>query len=328
MSRLLDEILSSKTLPPTYRADLQACVCIETSIVADYFYSHYSDEKWVLSKDFPNISPPFEHFFVEWKKNKQINSILRGISEVKKIGVRFKCREMKHLGEIPEYLITYLSGAKWFTAAEFYLGFHKYFESVFVLLFGIDEYGRWISDLTTGEPNYVFTPATDSDFVLQFFPFEIDPVKYGSSFVRTVPDDAKKKLISLICPSLLALSFMHCKKQTKLIEHIPPEKVQKKRERSKKPPLTKYYTLDIEPLKEILRTEGRVHEVGLAKALHICRGHFKDYSQGKGLFGKYQGLYWWDNHIRGNEEAGKIIKDYSVKLPEAGGVMDAKTDRA
>ncbi len=115
---------------------------------------------------------------------------------------------------------------------------------------------------------------------------------------------------------LIAISFMHCKKQTKLIEHIPPEKVQRKRIKNNKLPLTKYYTLDIEPLKEILRTEGRVHEVGLPKALHICRGHFKDYSQGKGLFGKYKGLYWWDNHIRGSEDAGIIVKDYAVKLPD------------
>lgn len=115
------------------------------------------------------------------------------------------------------------------------------------------------------------------------------------------------------------ISFMHCKKQTKLIEHVPPEKVQRKRARRNKPPFTKYYTLDIEPLKEILRTEGRVHEVGLPKALHICRGHFKDYSQGKGLFGKYKGLYWWDSHIRGSEDAGAVVKDYAVKLPEVEG---------
>lgn len=146
------------------------------------------------------------------------------------------------------------------------------------------------------------------------------PVYYGEE-----PDGSPNIRRDLLMSSYMSgtiwvtISFMHCKKQTKLIEHVPPEKVQRKRIKNNKPPLTKYYTLDIEPLKEILRTEGRVHEVGLPKALHICRGHFKDYSQGKGLFGKYKGLYWWDSHIRGNESAGTVIKDYAVKLPEVEG---------
>lgn len=146
------------------------------------------------------------------------------------------------------------------------------------------------------------------------------PVYYGEEPDGS-PNIRRDLLMAAYMSSVIwvTISFMHCKKQTKLIEHTPPEKVQRKRARRNKPPLTKYYTLDIEPLKEILRTEGRVHEVGLPKALHICRGHFKDYSQGKGLFGKYKGLYWWDSHIRGSEDAGAVVKDYAVKLPEVEG---------
>lgn len=47
--------------------------------------------------------------------------------------------------------------------------------------------------------------------------------------------------------------------------------------------------------------------------LHICRGHFKDYRNGAGLFGKYKGLYWWDEHARGDEEHGVVVKDYEVR---------------
>lgn len=114
-----------------------------------------------------------------------------------------------------------------------------------------------------------------------------------------------------VFPALLAMSFMNCK-NVQVAEHNPPDKVQRKREKNKKPPLTRYYTLEIEPMKKILKTEGKVDEVGLQRALHICRGHFKDYSNGKGLFGKYKGLYWWDSTIRGTSEAGIIEKDYSI----------------
>ena len=74
-----------------------------------------------------------------------------------------------------------------------------------------------------------------------------------------------------------------------------------------------FKTLEIEPMKRILRTEGQSEKTGLRQALHICRGHFKDYSKGGGLFGKYKGLYWWESQVRGSVSEGTIVKDYSVK---------------
>lgn len=115
-------------------------------------------------------------------------------------------------------------------------------------------------------------------------------------------------------PYCLALCFMNCKNVT-TTEHMPAPKVQHKRLINHKPSLAKYYTLEIDPMKKVLKSEGRVDEVGLQRALHICRGHFKDYSNGKGLFGKYKGLYWWDDTVRGSAEAGQIVKDYSINSP-------------
>ena len=73
-----------------------------------------------------------------------------------------------------------------------------------------------------------------------------------------------------------------------------------------------FKTLEIEPMKRALKHEGQSETAGLKKALHICRGHFKDYSK-HGLFGKYKGLYWWDSHVRGSTEEGVVVKDYAVK---------------
>jgi hypothetical protein len=53
----------------------------------------------------------------------------------------------------------------------------------------------------------------------------------------------------------------------------------------------------------------------LKHALHICRGHFKDYREGSGLFDKFRGMYWWDMHTRGSSKLGEIRKDYDVKPP-------------
>lgn len=142
-----------------------------------------------------------------------------------------------------------------------------------------------------------------------------------SSWFQKLPFDktAEQELSSLVVTIWMTFAFMHCKNVT-LTEHNPKDIKFKKPIRDshghlkKRISQTKYYTLDIEPMKRILKSEGNIDEVGIQRALHICRGHFKDYSKGKGLFGKYKGLYWWGSTVRGSEEAGRIEKDYNIKL--------------
>jgi len=146
----------------------------------------------------------------------------------------------------------------------------------------------------------------------------------GTKILKTTEIDHTMKEFNIIYDAIAiaiytSISFMHCKNVI-ATEHNPKDIKHKKPIRDskghlkKKTPQTKYYTLDIEPMKKILKSEGNIDEVGLQRALHICRGHFKDYSKGNGLFGKYKGLYWWDSTVRGNEESGKIEKDYNIKL--------------
>ena len=45
---------------------------------------------------------------------------------------------------------------------------------------------------------------------------------------------------------------------------------------------------------------------------HIFRGHFKNYTEGNGLFGKYHGIYYWESGIRGNKAIGTVVKDYQI----------------
>lgn len=76
-----------------------------------------------------------------------------------------------------------------------------------------------------------------------------------------------------------------------------------------------FKTLVIEPMKQVLKTEGGIETNGLKKALHICRGHFATYSEDKPLFGKYSGTFWKPAHVRGNADHGTVYKDYKVKPP-------------
>ena len=81
-------------------------------------------------------------------------------------------------------------------------------------------------------------------------------------------------------------------------------------------PLSRYYTLNIEPMKKVLREEGKVESHGLKHALSVCRGHFANYTEGKGLFGKYHGQFWIPQHVRGSANQGVVTKDYAVNAPQ------------
>jgi hypothetical protein len=52
--------------------------------------------------------------------------------------------------------------------------------------------------------------------------------------------------------------------------------------------------------------------------LHICRGHFKTFTEEARLFGKYTGTYWWPAHVRGSVDEGVVEKDYRVRLDGGG----------
>jgi hypothetical protein len=107
----------------------------------------------------------------------------------------------------------------------------------------------------------------------------------------------------------MGLSFCHCKNVTRT-EYTAEEHHQWHRQT--KVPRLKYYVLNIDPMRETLRREGRSEEVGLGKALHICRGHFATYTPEHPLFGKYVGTFWRPDHVRGKAENGIVDKDYSV----------------
>jgi hypothetical protein len=96
-------------------------------------------------------------------------------------------------------------------------------------------------------------------------------------------------------PALLAISFCHCKNVTIKAEPFAPKVLAKRRRRYGEWTPNAIHTLQIEPIKKVLHESGGT---GLKNQLHICRGHFADYREGRGLFGKHHGIYWWDAWLR------------------------------
>ena len=110
---------------------------------------------------------------------------------------------------------------------------------------------------------------------------------------------------------LTALNFLHCRN---VITHkeAMPEALKKSRIKKNKPYFGRFYNLEIEPAKRILKSEGNSNHNGIVKAFHICRGHLRRYEGDSKLFGKFENkLVWIPNHTRGNVDVGIISKDYS-----------------
>lgn len=109
-----------------------------------------------------------------------------------------------------------------------------------------------------------------------------------------------------------AVSLMNMKN----IEYVDePNKALKEFQNKKKfknNPKTIYKVLTITPIKKILSRDGQIESNGIIKALHLCRGHFREYTEDKKLFGKISGRFWISPHTRGNIKSGEVIKDYKV----------------
>jgi hypothetical protein len=154
----------------------------------------------------------------------------------------------------------------------------------------------------------IVRPDEDRYNVFQYLDPEFKSVK--EQIFRFSLDELRPQ----IDPFLLGISFMHCNNVQILEAEVPRQLINKQIKKHGRVPV-RYYVLNIEPFKEVLRAEGCSDEVGAKKALHICRGHFKNYEE-HGLFGKHYGRYWWSDAVRGSKEQGIVIKDYDVGAPE------------
>lgn len=316
MSRLYDRIMRYGFKLPIWCAEVPAIECdritrhlrnkLESAqvIVGDnvtqYLYAGTDQEYWDDRKDFPCIAPPFPNFFIEsTAPTREVSRVygtrewLPGETTMKAFGILFTTDVPP---EIHAMGLQLQPSLKWIMQA---IGFVENRDHI------IGPIGSWLYGLN--ELGGVVNPPDMPTFIGSLAS-KAAAVRQDKSTMDTVSN-----FHPLIFSPLLTLSFLHCK-NVKLITNDPPPKLNKAYQKRRGRPLVRYHTLEIEPMKQILRREGQSETLGLRKALHICRGHFKDYTE-RGLFGKYHGLYWWDSQVRGNLTEGAVVKDYAVKQP-------------
>jgi hypothetical protein len=92
----------------------------------------------------------------------------------------------------------------------------------------------------------------------------------------------------------------------------------KKRVSRNLPPLNKFHTLEIEPMRRIIQQALDEHRgvkgtSGIEMAMHSVIGHFKTYKPEKPLMGHGVGTWFWGGMQRGSTKRGTVTKIRNIK---------------
>lgn len=288
-----------------FRESVAASTVVIADEVMDYFVqtATYGEISTDFNKHAPCLAPPAERVFVEHKPNPLA---LAGVVESMPYGMRF-CDQgvlfdwadadnadgLAERYRLPPGATERPSAeCRWFCLISFVQ--HFQWQGRSVVGFGGTTVLLWVGP--RGESvsfNLICTsPTTISNFA---------------------KDEMLLDVIGTVYPAMLAVAFMNCKNVVRR-DVTETEGPSPKWLRRQKAPEIRYHVLDINPMKEVLRTEGGIESNGLKKALHICRGHFVTYTEERPLFGKITGTFWKPSHVRGSVENGIVDKDYRLKL--------------
>lgn len=110
----------------------------------------------------------------------------------------------------------------------------------------------------------------------------------------------------------VALMLLSCKNITATTISAPA-RLNKKRALRNNFPISEYKILEVSPSasRRVVGNNQNVLPKGLVR-VHLCRGHFKEYTEENPLFGKAVGRYWWQPMVRGEKRRGMINKDYAI----------------
>jgi len=265
---------------------LQAAIPIVADNVAQYLWADtpdLSDDEPLVGgqldwNDYPNLRPPFDNYFVEW------------VSPFEAMQKTAKWHGV-HIAAVRNRAIP---------SGNVLLRCELYFTD------------------SERHNSHVAGPA---------FSYEVEVAEDGTcvraevvgQFLRGGDDEniaaGQRGYMNLMRPAFLATSFMHCR-NIAINVVAPPPKLAKAARKRHGVPLVRFRTINIEPMRQVLRTEGRSHETGIKRALHICRGHFRTYSEEKPLFGRVSGTFFIPAHARGSASEGVVVPQYAVDVPD------------
>ena len=339
MSRMFDRMLAQGFAPPwwmnpdfnqefrRYRTEvldvLKTAQVFHIDNVADYTYSGIERETWELS-EFPNLAPPFPALFMETRSPRRKLTKVEGRYELVPSGLEFVGWGVMVIGADTSRLEPYAAHSTPRPPTDSGIANIQPARESFQSPDGLDgRHPKWrLRTLLFVEPHRgdVFGPAVTWEFEVDAEgAFFRGPRVLGAETPPGLTESEYYDFLagywgSFFYPALLSISFLHCK-NVQVARQTPPRKLSHAFQRRHGRALTQFHTLQITPMRKVLEREGQSQTLGLKKALHICRGHFKTFTLDRKLFGRYAGTYWWDAHVRGAMEHGIALKDYQVNQP-------------
>jgi hypothetical protein len=304
IDQFFDTIANTPLLPEVLRDKV---VCVDISNVAKFFYEDNPQEHWSYRHDFPSMVSPFTLGWYEAVAPKRTNSNGR-IVEVAlppRLGWMVATIRLKPdfvTGSSNRSFLSYLFGVETPQAP-----FEK---TLNARIARSGEEVGWLQIITLymSDQRRIMRVGTTVEYLNAASIRILDGI-------AVIADKKEEEFADFYCMNLqlyFAFSLMHCK-NVERVQSARDHKLDRVLEKKGRPPRFTFHTLNIEPMKKVLRYEGESEKTGLKRALHICRGHFADYTEGKGLFGKYHGRYWIPQTVKGSIEAGEARKDYRVK---------------
>lgn len=317
--RLLDTLKEDVVLPPLPNRDvildqdeiaahnkamrpfLDKAQCIEASNVARYFEETYvgeGKEDRHFWRDLKCIVPPFEAFFVEWEKPTAMPFATR-------MGVLWlACKP-----EEAEATLRAIIGHNAHTTPKKIEEFRTKNPKWIYLTFDFVEFpnpdNRNVSGLRS--PYHLGCIGVAEDGSITDF--------WYSHATSAISKRESEIIGAATMVAFTTLTMLNCE-NIDTVEHHAPELFQRSRTRKGKLPLVSYRTVQVN-MEKTPRGIGAnsLPEVdGEGKVrLHQKRGHMKDYRKGKGLFGRYKGLWYWGPTLAGSGSEGVVVSDYEVK---------------
>ncbi len=285
---------------------------IDVSNVSDHYFAGTDQEVFSLGKDFPNSAPPFDLFWLEARSPAEVWNKKGRVAwpvPIRSWGALVNAKDLDTATAFERAIMQQAGIAAHDT---------KWLMTMFLVVepeSGLDRRSLWTSWTVSVRADGTTRGDGQGD-VFGLMSDSLTAMAKKTMQGTTMSAELSSAIRMFTDPLLLSLSFMHCKNVS--VQSVdPPEQSARAVKRHGGIPLMRYHTLDIEPMKKVLREEGHAQQTGLKNALHICRGHFSEYgaSFGKGkLFGKHEGRFWMPMHTRGNASAGVVVKDYKVKV--------------
>ena len=316
-AHLLDTLLCGVILPPQPNHDvvlnekemfqhnaalrqmLDGATCVEATNVARFFDNSYMGEEGAFDSfwtDLKCLVPPYKRFFIEWERPL--------IPHAKRMATLFLACPPDMAEATARYIIGKGAQSTPAKIAEFTKDLRcrwVYLTLDFLEFPHKPEDGR-ISGLRG--PYHIGTISIAEDGSLLNF--------WLSHATAKIPKDESMQVAGASLVAWTTLAMINCA-NVETTAHKTPEAFQKARIRGGKKPLVSYHTIrvDLDKTPKQVKAETLPGD-GTTPRLHKKRGHMKDYRKGKGLFGRYKGVWFWGEMVAGSEDKGVVVSDYEV----------------